>query len=281
MKTRHKIAAAKLLYRTIGGMRRAAGLSDQTVVNRSGLTYELDLCEGIDLALYLFGSFEPATRAALAKFVKPGMTVLDVGANIGAHTLYLAKLVGSEGRVFAFEPTEFAFAKLTRNLALNPALTSRVIAQQCYLAATDKEDIPDEIWSSWPLAAGDDLHPVHLGAGKSTTGARARSVDGVLADYGSPPVGVIKMDVDGAECDVLSGAAKTMAKDRPVFVMEWTPYTLEERGRSFAEMISFFAPLGYRFFHQTTGRELPSDAAAVARVVGEGGSINVIGRAVV
>jgi hypothetical protein len=86
------------------------------------------------------------------------------------------------------------------------------------------------------------------------------------------------MDVDGAECDVLSGATRMMSVNKPIFVMEWTPYTLQEQGRTFEEMMSFFIPLGYRFYHQRTGKELPSDAMAAARMIRHGESINVIGR---
>lgn len=272
------MAAARLLYRTISTARQAVGRSDKIVTTKGGVTWELDLSEGIDLAIYLFGGFEPSTRAALAKCVKPGMTVLDIGANIGAHTLHLAKFVGPNGRVYAFEPTNFAYAKLTRNLSLNPILARRVVAQQCFLTASNTAGVPQEIWSSWPLIAAENLHPAHLGAGKSTVGARARTLDSILAENGEPTIGVVKMDVDGAECDVLSGATRMLSVNKPIFVMEWTPYTLQEQGHTFEEMMSFFIPLGYRFYNQRTGKGLPSDAMAAARTISYGESINVIGR---
>jgi FkbM family methyltransferase len=278
LKTRYKIAGAKLLYRTISTARHAIGRSDKVITTKDGITYELDLAEGIDLAIYLFGGFEPATRAALAKCVKPGMIVLDIGANIGAHTLNLAKFVGANGRVYGFEPTDFAYAKLKNNLSLNPDLAKRIVVLQCFLTDSNSSDLPEGIWSSWPLVAGDDLHPDHLGAKKSTIGARARTLDSVLLDNGNPAVDVVKMDVDGAECDVLSGATRMMSVNRPVFVMEWAPYSLQERGRSFEEMMSFFLPLGYRFFDQKTEKELPSDSGAVSRRIRHGESINVIAR---
>jgi cyclopropane fatty-acyl-phospholipid synthase-like methyltransferase len=63
-------------------------------VQRNGVTFELDLTESIDRALHDQGCFEPTTTAALAQLTKPGMTVLDLGANIGAHALFLARHVG-------------------------------------------------------------------------------------------------------------------------------------------------------------------------------------------
>src|SRR5688572_15655783 len=73
-----------------------------------GSLYELHLDEIIDLALYL-QQFEPDVRATIRRITVPGMTVLDIGANVGAHTLLFATLTGAAGRVVAFEPTEFAF----------------------------------------------------------------------------------------------------------------------------------------------------------------------------
>jgi len=140
LKTSHKIAVAKVLYRTIKTARRAVGRPDKIVTTRRRLRYELDLSEGFDLAVYLFGAFEPATSAALARHVTPGMIVLDVGANIGSHTLHLANLVGVAGRVCAFEPTAFAYTKFVRNLSLNPLLEPRVIAQQCFLVERDADE---------------------------------------------------------------------------------------------------------------------------------------------
>ena len=59
-----------------------------------GIKYQLDLNELIDSSIYYEGCFEPMTTAVINKYVREGMTVLDIGANIGCHTLRFAKLVG-------------------------------------------------------------------------------------------------------------------------------------------------------------------------------------------
>jgi FkbM family methyltransferase len=276
LRTVHKIAAAKVLYRAVSTARRAIGRSDQIITTKRGLRYELDLSEGIDLAVYVFGAFESSTGKALANYVKPGMTVLDIGANIGSHTLHLAKLVGATGRVYAFEPTTFAYVKLLRNLSLNPELERRVVSQQCFLTGQDNDELPHQIPSSWPLAGGQNLHPKHLGAQKSTGDARARALDSVLVEYSNPPVHLVKMDVDGFECDVLSGARRMMSTCKPIFVMELMPYIFLERGHSLEQLMSFFVPLGYQFFDEKTNKRLPSDAPSLSRMIGDGASINVI-----
>lgn len=278
MKTANKIALARLAYRAIHLARAAAGYSDRTVVQRDGLSYDLDLSEGIDFAIYL-GMFERQTRNALKSLVKPGAVVLDIGANIGVHTMLLADLVGPSGRVVSFEPSDYGVRKLRRNLDLNPELAGRVTLFHCFLAATDGAIVPDKIFSSWPLADSEGLHQKHLGLAMPTNGAPGRTIDGILAELGGPPVQLVKMDVDGFESEVLRGAATLLSRSRPIFVMELSPYVLDERGSSLEELLGFLVPNGYGFFHERSGDRLPSGAAELRRLVRDGESMNIVARA--
>lgn len=279
MKTVHKIALAKAAYHVLHGARSLVGLGDRCVVDRGGIKYDLDLSQGIDLQIFLSGSFEPSTAKALARNVIPGSTVIDIGANIGAHTLGLARCVGEAGRVLAFEPTQLAFDGMLRNLALNPTLKQRVTAYQCFLSRKDAAEVPPAIYSTWPLTSGTDLHPKHLGQPNSTRQAVSRTLDSVLVEQGNPAVQLVKMDVDGFECEVLAGAQTMMRRDRPTFVMELSPYVLEERGASLRELLSFFLPLGYRFYHERSERLLPGDADSLDKWISDGAGRNVIARA--
>jgi FkbM family methyltransferase len=278
MKTTHKIAAARTIYHAIHAGRALLGRTDREIVSRDGITYDLDLSQGIDFAIYLANIYERQTRAALRRLVTPGSLVLDIGANIGAHTLSLARLVGPAGQVLAFEPTDYAFRKLSRNLELNPELAPRVTTYHCFLTSADAEPVPSGIYSSWPLAKEAGLHAKHLGREMRTEAAHARSVDSVLAEHPGRTVQLVKLDVDGFECDVLRGASRMLSTMRPVFVMELAPYVLVERGASLNEMLSFFVPNGYRFFDERTDKPLPSTAPALLEMIGDGACINVIAR---
>jgi FkbM family methyltransferase len=277
MKTTHKIAAARAIYQIVHAGRALIGRTDRQVVNRNDIAYDLDLAQGIDFAIYL-GFYERQTSAALGRLVRPGSLVLDIGANIGAHTLTLAHLVGASGRVLAFEPTDYAFTKLSRNLALNPELARRVSAYHCFLAGADAGPVPSAIYSSWPLAHEAGLHAKHLGREMKTEAARARSIDSVLTEVADRPVSLVKLDVDGFECDVLKGATKLLSDTRPIFVMELAPYVLEERGASLAELLSFFVPRGYRIYDESTNAALPSTAAELSGMIADGGSMNIVAR---
>jgi FkbM family methyltransferase len=204
--------------------------------------------------------------------------VLDIGANIGAHTFHLAQLVGPNGRVMAFEPTDFAFRKLRRNLDLNPSLASRVEAYHCFLTACDGTNVPNAIYSSWPLTGATGLHTKHLGREMQTDSAQARSLDSILSERADRKVQLVKLDVDGFECDVLRGATTMLRDTRPVFVLELAPYVLEERGASLDQLLSYFIPNGYVFYEERTRKPLPTSAKELHRMISDGEGINAIAR---
>ena len=110
-----------------------------------------------------FGEYESGDADLLYRLISNGDTIFDIGANIGAHTLLLAQLVGPQGRVLSFEPTEFAFLKQKKNLALNPNLAARVQPFQCLLASQDDAPLPTTLYSSWPLTKPTNVHAKHLG----------------------------------------------------------------------------------------------------------------------
>jgi FkbM family methyltransferase len=185
--TKTKVALAGAAYKVISFARSVVGKNDRVEVKRHGLRWALDLGEGIDFSIYLLGAFEAGTQATLQKLVRPGDVVFDIGANIGAHTLGIAQSVGAQGRVFAFEPADFAFEKLRRNLALNPALAARTFPQQALLTASSLDRKEPQIYASWPLQKSGAVHPKHRGQLVST--ARAR-VETLPADTGYGNVAV-------------------------------------------------------------------------------------------
>src|SRR5206468_4690697 len=106
--TKTKVTLASLAYRCVAAARAVAGKNDSAIVNRGGLRWSLDLAEGIDFSIYLLGAFEPSTASTIQKLVKPGDVAFDIGANIAAHTLGIARLLGPEGRGLAVEPSNLA-----------------------------------------------------------------------------------------------------------------------------------------------------------------------------
>jgi FkbM family methyltransferase len=273
--TREKITMVKAAYHLIMVGRRLCGLPRRLEVERDGLASQLDLAEAIDFTIWLCGRFEPATHALCERLLSPGAVVFDIGANVGAQTLPLARAVGNTGGVYAFEPTAFAVEKLRADIALNPSLHSRVIVAQTMLGASGDATMAAEIYSSWPLETALHLHPTLRGRLMSTKGARVETLDTALSRLGVGRVDLIKLDVDGQEDTVLAGAKETLRRHAPPIVMELAPYTFADRLEAFDGMMEDLRGLGYGFF-SLEGAALPSRPGELRASIRQGAGINIL-----
>src|SRR6266508_2180621 len=129
--TRSKIFLAKMLYRiTVIFFGRTP-----RVITRNGIRYEVDLSEGFDLSLFLFGGFQKhVTRNTYLRLPQDAV-IVDVGANFGLMSLPFSQ-AAPQGLVYAFEPTHYALGKLRRNLDLNPKLAARIRVVNAFVSAS-------------------------------------------------------------------------------------------------------------------------------------------------
>ncbi|MFZ3045414.1 MAG: FkbM family methyltransferase [Desulfatirhabdiaceae bacterium] len=275
IKTSHKIFIARLLSATINAVRILLGKSDKdkAVVKRRGIRWSLDLNEGIDFSIYLIGGFEPRTLRLYQKIVKPGQTVLDIGANVGSHTLPLAKLVGKSGRVVAFEPTYYAYGKLILNIALNPELSPRIVPRQAMLVADSQARLEPALFSSWPLENSSDLHEVHKGRLMDTSGAFVETLDDAVDRLELSRIDFLKIDVDGYEHHVLKGGLRTLKIHKPSIIVEFAPYLI--KSEEFCDMVELLLGLGYRFHDANSLRQLPGNAHALKALIPCISSLNI------
>jgi FkbM family methyltransferase len=257
--SKYNISVARAAYFLVSSVRKAAGLGDIAIVKRGGINWVLDLREGIDLTIYLTGYFEHRVIEACCRNIGPGHTALDIGANMGSHTLHMARAVGPTGKVVSIEPTRRPFQRMVKNMEANPELHPQVKAIQMLLSATPEQQVPDFLCSSW-LVKGhtSGAHPVHCGVPQDTQGAKATTLDDLVEAEGLGHIDLLKIDVDGAEWDVLNGARKTIGTYGPVVVIEIAPYTLEERGLPGDASIRILKEMGYRF-EDLAGRKLDQD----------------------
>lgn len=276
LRTNQKIAIARAAFRLLHVARKAVGKSDRLVARRSGIVWELDLAQGIDLSIYLFGTFEAGTARFYRRLISSGDVVIDIGANIGAHTLPFAKLVGDAGRVIAFEPTLWAFQKLKTNISLNPHISPRIEAVQAMLTAGENTAVAAEAYSSWPLQHGAALHPVHSGQLMSTSGAVSTTLDAAVSERVLPRLDFIKLDVEGNELEVLRGAQATLRRFRPRILMEFSPSI--HSGTGFDHLINFLGALGGHASDVQTGAALTMDATSLKKKIQAGSSRNVLVR---
>jgi FkbM family methyltransferase len=275
MTTRQKMAAARVGQLPLLAVRRLLGRGSEAIATRNGVTWRLDLREGIDFAIWARGTFEPSTVAAYRRLLRPGMTVIDIGANVGAHTLRFAQAVGVSGHVFAYEPTGDAFARLTATIGTNPELAARIDARQVMLLASDDGELPTSVIASWPLKATPDLHPTIRGRALSTIGASVSTLDALMERAAPARVDLIKLDVDGYECDVIDGGRRTIAKHRPLILIEIAAHALRAANRTSDELMTRLHDAGY---HLSTLRGKPLRSADLERLSRHRVSMNVIGR---
>jgi FkbM family methyltransferase len=198
-----------------------------------------DPSSGGKLLRVLLGTYEPRQTELFAGHVRPGDTVLDVGAHAGYYTLQAARLAGETGRVVAWEPDPRNAEKLRRHLRLNRLDTVTVI----------EAAVADTVgWA--PFARGTGTGTGHL-AGEGEAKVRTVTID-AEADRLGLRAGVIKIDVEGAEAAVLEGARRTLERDRPVIFL--STHGAEAHGRA----SRILTGLGY------TLRPIQGDSAATA-----------------
>jgi FkbM family methyltransferase len=269
---------ARMLNLTLRPLRRIAGQGMRTRCARKGIEWDLDLDEGIDLCIYLLGAYEPRTLRAFAPIIGPGAVVLDIGANIGAHTLHFARLVGPAGHVYAFEPSDYACAKMRANMALNPELADRISLEQRFLVADGSEPLPPTVYSRWPVAKDHpDLNADHLGKPEALVGASAVTADDFCDGAGLQRLDFVKLDVDGHELQVLRGFRRGLERFRPSILVELAPFVYKgSRAAEFDDFVNFIANLGYSFTDARSGALISRDPAQLRRQITPGGSMNCL-----
>ena len=203
------------------------------IASVEGMTFDLDLGEMIDACL-LLQRFERDVAEVIDKLCEPGSVVLDIGANIGAHALRFARAVGPEGQVLAFEPTDFAFRKLEKNISLN----SFSSISSFHLALSDENRKAQEIRfrSSWRT----DGKSVE----RRTTVDFAR-LDDWLEQHQIDRVDIVKIDVDGNEFPVFNGARRMLEQFRPLVIMEVGAWHFQDPERN---PVAVLEDLGYSFW---------------------------------
>lgn len=166
----------------------------------------------VGLSLDVYGEYSPEERRALASFLTPGDTVVQCGANVGALTIPLARVVGPTGRVYAFEPQELCYRAIVANSALTnlhhiEAIRAAVGAQ------SGMASLPLIDYSTLGNFGGVSLSP-------EQTPVKVRLVTLDEALSGVARCRLLHIDVEGAEMDVLAGAEQFIARTRPALCIE-------------------------------------------------------------
>ncbi|MDZ4782965.1 MAG: FkbM family methyltransferase [Planctomycetia bacterium] len=189
----------------------------------------------IGRSLDLYGEFSEGEIDLFRQLVREGDVALDVGANIGAHTVFLAQHVGPRGSVFAFEPQRVVFQTLCANVALNQL--TNVDCRQAAVGATAGEIIVPEI----------DYRRYANFGGLSLDGwEQGRLVPVVAIDQLQlSKCEFIKVDVEGMEVQVVRGARDTLSRLRPLLYVE------NDRSEKSRDLIQLLRDCDYELYWHT------------------------------
>jgi FkbM family methyltransferase len=219
------------------------------------------LCDPADAAVtpgLRSGEYEPHLTSAFERYCKAGMTVVDVGANLGYYSILASKLVGTSGKVIALEPNSENCRLLLSSLRRGGITNVQLIPVAC------------DRTTGWAY------YSTHVGSNGGLIDDRnLLAHPGVvvptfrLDDIVEGPVGFLKMDVEGAEGRVVGGATRLIERDRPIVTTEITRDMLRQvSATSVEDYLGYFDRLGYRptVLEPSTGAEnpYPSMAALLA-----------------
>ena len=239
------------------------------------LSCQLNAQGEIAYSLYV-GGFETVERDFVQAYIRPGMQVIDAGANIGLYTVLCSTLIGSVGRLYAFEPSRSTYDLLLINLGLNKCqnVSPNCLALSDFNGNLVLRQHPDYPYDTHlfveRLETGEKSC---FGSEKSPSKSSAiaeivecKTLDNYLRSEGVDQIDFLKLDVEGAELSVLQGARKTLLNDDLTLMMECT--------KNVIEVAELLMSLGYLFFvwetqaqllHQVPFEEAHATGCVIAR----------------
>lgn len=190
--------------------------------------------------LYYFGTWEPNISYWMASALKPGDGFIDVGANIGHYSLLAANLVGSSGPVVAIEAAQWIHATLDEHVRLNRRRNIRTVQ----VAASDQRGVL-RLYPGTPGNSGKTTTIAR--GGEAAAEVQALPLSEILADGEVERARIIKIDVEGAELQVLRGLAPLLPRLRRdcEIVMEITPAVMPDAENARREIFDTMQASGF------------------------------------
>lgn len=194
------------------------------------------------LHLSINGIYEPFETELVKKEIKKGDVVLDIGANIGYYTLIFAKLVGENGKVFAFEPDPTNFSLLKKNVEINGYGNRVVLVQKAVSNKTEKI----KLYLCEDNKGDHRIYDSH--DGRQSIEIEAIRLDDYFKNYNGT-IDFIKMDIQGAEGWAIQGMHNLLKKNKTVkIVTEFWPIGLKGSGIDPDEYFKILIELGFKLY---------------------------------
>jgi FkbM family methyltransferase len=224
-----------------GQLRRLLGAdidADCDVV-RSGRRFVLNPRDFVQRNLFWFGEEDRMEPQVLARLLTPGSVLFDIGANFGYYSITLADALGSDCRIFAFEPFPSTYRLLRRHIEINAL---------------------EDVIHAYPVALADKPGFARMAMDNRNSGAAALSdrdgeervevstLDKFCAEHAIERLDLLKVDVEGSEERLLIGGAATIARFNPLIFIELNPTTLARAGSTVDRVVARLKEHGYELF---------------------------------
>jgi FkbM family methyltransferase len=223
-------------------MKNFFGIEETVFKLRSGDLFKIRNIDRLGRGILKDEDFESVTRDTLLSFIQEGMTVLDIGAYIGYYTILIARKIGKNGIVVAFEPNPIILKELKYNIKinhLNNVLIKPVALSDCngeaifYIPQIGKE-------------AHASLNPNITFQVDKLFKIKTEKLDDVLEKLGLKKVDVIKIDAEGAEKSIFNGSFKLLSSDyKPIILFECTEIFCKAFGHNVYDVLSYVVSYGY------------------------------------
>ena len=252
-----KSSPMKVLYKMLKW--EIARIRDKKVKYIFDQTFNITLQvnEGVSRLTYYFGYSEPGIFNFINYYLKEGMFFFDIGANIGLHSLFAAKRVGSKGKVFAFEPCESIYKRIIENIESNHI--DNIYIYNLALGDNEREteiikNTSDTSRTHIRLFSEDEI-----GRDKKIEKVIMTTLDKFVIGNNINRIDYLKIDVEGYEFNVLKGSAKTLAIIKPSIIqVEFDHENLIHNNVDLDEVRKYFQEYNYYLFSLNSNNKLHS-----------------------
>ena len=214
-----------------------------------GVKMYVDSRAGNERWILYSGNYQPAVTHILKQHIPPGSYCLDIGANLGFYTISMAHWVGPQGHVTAFEANPAMVKRIAQNVALNRYQTVNIVG-----AAVNNEPGNVEFFIS-ENPGKSSLRQIRSAVSKIVV--PGITIDEYVSGHPFARLDVIKLDVEGNDCQALLGGSQTLARFRPFVLFEYKHTTTSEIAQA---AFALLANLDYQLWSLSpTGNRQPID----------------------
>lgn len=211
----HRIPITSWVYKKVFGF--TYGGKEKEIVFR-GANYLVPTTDTAVVPSMISGEYEHYELDLFMQLLKPGFTVLDVGANIGVYCIEASKVISEHGKVFAFEPIEENLKLLNHNIELNDVKNVEVV-----FSAIGKEDSKIKIYKAKHSIATHSAGAIS----DEFVEVPVTSIDSFVSKH-DLSVDLIKMDIEGYEGFAIEGSVNTINNQHPVLFIEFSSHHLKQ-----------------------------------------------------